>query len=200
MNHPLLTQAGIAPEDFNFNALSMLDAPSLSFQYTAAGELDRHWPADDQTALCDDAPARFKAEFLARWTPEADEAEANRRDPEACWARLQELAAAALAERPDSDRVQSEAWLAGVLPKMPAEVSRRLGLLHAKIAERMDAVDADAARIAEAAEAAAASGSPIEVRRWMTGCAKGRAECSFDVAIQTAQPDGSLKTTYSCCH
>ena len=67
-------------------------------------------------------------------------------------------------------------------------------------AEKAEKVAAEEARKAEIKAAAIATGERKELRRWSTtDCRNGnRNECSCDIAILWAMPDGAEKTTYTC--
>ena len=57
------------------------------------------------------------------------------------------------------------------------------------------------ARVAECFRKAAETGERVAIRKWTTTrCMNGNDdECSFDNATEWALPDGTAKTTYTCC-
>jgi hypothetical protein len=190
-NHPLLERAGI--DDvllrLDFREFGMVEAPDLTFQYSARGELDSSACMPTATPLCADAPALYRARFLARWAE---------RGGEVCWERLRELVGNLLRDLPDNPFVLQKAWLVGLVDEMPAECREMLADLHDRIIEYRAEQQSDA----EIADRARATGKPHILRTYVTDrCCNGNSdECSFDHATEYVLPDGSRTTEFRCCY
>ncbi len=172
--------------------------PGLSYQYTPEGELAYN-DSDEWITIAADAPAQFRADFLARWAK-------GQRDPEACWVRLQELVQAMPAtivwggaEEPNPAR-PTNMWLVG-LAELTEEIIAGIAEHEAQHAAKSQAqVEAEAAKAA-LIEQARATGQRVVVTTWLTnGCRRGAQDCSFDAATKYVLPDGSEQIEYRCCH
>lgn len=61
--------------------------------------------------------------------------------------------------------------------------------------------EAESHRIASLTETARNTGTAQVLDRWVTDrCTRNNCDCSFDAAVKTVNPDGSIETTYTCCY
>lgn len=164
----------------------MMYGKTMTRQYDERGEIETSSGSSMELSDSPEAPRIYRGKTEAYW-----------KNWPGAWTRLCELSAAALAKLPDNEFVRAQAWLCGIGDGGP-----RVADALARGAEREKSRQVAKDDLAKLFAAARETGKPVELCRYVTTkCMNGNDfDCSFDSAVEMAQPDGTAKTTYSCCY